>query len=292
MCAQFRSKKENIMKGGSMSESSLSINPAIEPFAGGVIGLGVGYSLAPRKYSLKRLLILRKDVFDRIYSDNLISNMTNREKAAVRNIQRARQDYRTSKHQIFEQVRETAARWRKEFVKVDVPEAMINQYNENRKNLQEAIKSTDYINVNKEFRQAKQALKKAPNDENLKAALKAANENLARVKAQLASKIEIYKNSVKNISNERLYNIKSNPTKWVDVKDAYHEFLAALAKRRTISSNKLFELSNNKALKKSYDIIKDFLPRARTRSALTWGVVLGSLTALLAAYINPSARRA
>ena len=55
------------MKGGSMSESSLVINPAIEPFAGGVIGLGVGYSLAPRKYSLKRLLILRKDVFDKIY---------------------------------------------------------------------------------------------------------------------------------------------------------------------------------------------------------------------------------
>ncbi len=280
------------MKGGSMSESSLVINPAIEPFAGGVIGLGVGYSLAPRKYSLKRLLILRKDVFDKIYSENLISNMTDKEKAAIKNIKKARQDYRASKNQVFEQVRETAAKWKKEFIKVTVPEEMLERYKENRKNLQDAIKSTDYISINKEFRNAKQALKKSPDDENLKAALKTANENLARVKAQLSSKIEIFKNSVKNISNERLYNIKSNPTKWVEVKEAYHEFLAALAKRRTISSNKLFELSNNKTLKKSYDAIKDFLPRARTRSALTWGVVLGSLTALLAAYVNPSARRA
>lgn len=275
-----------------MSESSLVINPAIEPFAGGVIGLGVGYSLAPRKYSLKRLLILRKDVFDKIYSENLISNMTDKEKAAIKNIKKARQDYRASKNQVFEQVRETAAKWKKEFIKVTVPEEMLERYKENRKNLQDAIKSTDYISINKEFRNAKQALKKSQDDENLKAALKTANENLARVKAQLSSKIEIYKNSVKNISNERLYNIKSNPTKWVEVKEAYHEFLAALAKRRTISSNKLFELSNNKTLKKSYDAIKDFLPRARTRSALTWGVVLGSLTALLAAYVNPSARRA
>ena len=266
-----------------MSESSLVINPAIEPFAGGVIGLGVGYSLAPRKYSLKRLLILRKDVFDKIYSENLISNMTDKEKAAIKNIKKARQDYRASKNQVFEQVRETAAKWKKEFIKVTVPEEMLERYKENRKNLQDAIKSTDYISINKEFRNAKQALKKSQDDENLKAALKTANENLARVKAQLSSKIEIYKNSVKNISNERLYNIKSNPTKWVEVKEAYHEFLAALAKRRTISSNKLFELSNNKTLKKSYDAIKDFLPRARTRSALTWGVVLGSLTALLAA---------
>ena len=218
--------------------------------------------------------------------------MTDKEKAAIKNIKKARQDYRASKNQVFEQVRETAAKWKKEFIKVTVPEEMLERYKENRKNLQDAIKSTDYISINKEFRNAKQALKKSPDDENLKAALKTANENLARVKAQLSSKIEIFKNSVKNISNERLYNIKSNPTKWVEVKEAYHEFLAALAKRRTISSNKLFELSNNKTLKKSYDAIKDFLPRARTRSALTWGVVLGSLTALLAAYVNPSARRA
>ncbi len=274
-----------------MIESSLSVGPAIEPFAGGVIGLGVGYSLASRKYSLKRLLILKDDVFNKIYPDTLIKNMSEKEAAAIENIKSARKDYRYAKNQCTEDVYRTAGQWRKEFNKVEVPQEMLNQCEQNRTNLKDAIKSTDYVTLSKNYRSAKQALKQSPENEALKCTLNEANKNLSKAHAMISSKIELYKNSVKDISNERLHNIKNNPAKWVDAKDAYHEFLAALAKRRTIYSNKLFELSNNEMLKKSYDTVKDFLPRARTRSAITGGIALASVTALVTAYVNSSLRK-
>ena len=46
---------------------------------------------------------------------------------------------------------------------------------------------------------------------------------------------------------------------WTTVKEAYNNLLIAIAKRRTFASNKLFELSNNK------DLIKSFF-RSRTIS--------------------------
>ena len=275
-----------------MSENSLLINPSIEPFAGGVIGLGIGYTMAPRKYSLKRLLIMNPKKMSQIYSDNVIKQMNTNERNALSAIMTAKDEYKTSKLQNAEEIKKTAKIWHDEFKKVDVPQEIKDNFKQTRSALQDAIQKENFISLNKQYRKAKNNLKKAPENEELKKALTAANEALASARVRVAAKIEHYSNAVKNLYNERLYNIKSNPAKWTTVKEAYNNLLIAIAKRRTFASNKLFELSNNKDLIKSYNAIKDFLPKARTKAALTGGLVLGGITTLLAAYFSPSHARA
>ena len=275
-----------------MSERSLSVSPMIEPVAGGVIGLGIGYTLAPRKYSLKRLLILKEDKFQQIYTKDLAENMSPRESKALMAIKKARADYRTSKSTVINQVKKAAGEWRQKFENVAVPAKMEKNYKESRTNLQQAIKETDYIQLNKNYRAAKNALKNNPENGGLKTALNEANSALAKAKAVISAKLDIYKTNVRNISEERLAQVKNNPARYAGVREAYHDFLAALAKRRTVASNKLFELSNSKQLKKSYEIVKEFLPRARTKSAATGALIIGSITTLCMGFLNRSTRNA
>lgn len=275
-----------------MSENSLLISPAIEPFAGGVIGLGLGYTMAPRKYSLNRMLILQQKKLSKIYTDSVVKQMNPKERKALDAIMKARDEYKSAKLSNGAEIKQAAQTWYSKFKKVEVPENIMENFNKTRKSLQEAVKQENYVTLNKQYREAKAALKKAPEDEALKKALTAANEALAAAKVRLAAKVEHYSNAVKNLYNERLYNIKSHPTKWIDVKEAYNKLLIALAKRRTFASNKLFELTNDKSLIKSYNTIKDFLPKARTKSALTGGLILGGITTLLAARFSPSPAKA
>ena len=133
-----------------MNERSLSVSPVIEPFAGGVIGLGIGYTVAPRKYSLQRLLILKEDRFDKIYSKDLADNMSTKEKLALEDIKNARKNYRESRNLVVNQVRTTARSWQQKFAKVAVPEELTNAYKESRESLQKAVKETNYIELRME----------------------------------------------------------------------------------------------------------------------------------------------
>ena len=274
-----------------MNERSLSVCPAIEPFAGGVIGLGIGYSMAPSKYSLQRLLVLSEDKFEKIYSKELAENMAPGEKIALNNIKRARASYNTVKKEVVTGLKNAAQKWGRMFKQVEVPEYMSTAYSESKQNLKKIIEETNYIELNRKYRAAKAALKNSPDDERLKLALKEANTNLANAKAIVSPKIEIYKDCVRNVSKQRLFNVKNEPDKYAGVRSAYHEFLAALANRRTLAANKLFQLSNDKSLNKSYQMIREFLPKARTKSAITGAVALGGLTALLVTMITPKQGR-
>lgn len=275
-----------------MSEHSLSVNAAVEPFAAGMIGVGMGYAMAPKKYSLKRLLILKPEVLSKIYSDDVVKQMSLKEKEALENILAARDEYKTSKRSNAEEVKRTAKVWYEKFITVDIPKNLQDSYKEARVSLQNAIAGEDYINLSRRFRQAKAALAKSPDNEGLRQALTTANAALASAHARIAAKIENYSNNVKNVYNERLYNVKNSHTKYIDVKEAYNNFLRALAKRRTIASNKLFELSNNKQLLSSYNTIKEFIPKARTKAALSGGLIFGAVSALFTSRFCPPAAKA
>ena len=269
-----------------MNKRSLSVSPVIEPFAGGVIGMGIGYTLAPRKYSLKRLLLLREDKFEQIYSKELAENMSPREKLALSELKEARKLYRKVRTDVTTNVKNTALKWRKLFDKVDIPENLRTSHAESKKSLQQAIKETNYVELNKQYRAAKQALLNSPDNESLKIALNQANSNLANAKTIVGPKIEVYKSLTHDIQKERLLQIKNEPVKYLDVKEAYHNFLDALAKRRTAASNKLFELANSKSLIRCYEKLYDFLPKARTKSAATGAIILGTTTAFIMSRVN------
>ena len=274
-----------------MSERSLSVNPVIEPCAGGVIGLGIGYSLAPRKYSLQHLLMLKEDTFQKIYSKELEENLSPNEQKALFTLKNARKDYRASKIGFASEVNKTAKEWTGLFKQVDVPQRLTEAYETSRNNLRQAIKETDYVRLNQEYRKAKAALKQSPDDPALKAALTEANTALSKAKAIIGSKIDLYKDSAANIANERLRKVKSEPIKYANVREAYHNFLKALAKRRTLASNKLFNLANNKNIIKSYETLSSYLPKARTKSAIGGAAIVGTLTSLIVANMAKSSKR-
>ncbi len=274
-----------------MSERSLSVNPVIEPFAGSVIGLGIGYSMAPRKYSLQRLLILKNDRFEKIYSQDLIKNMSERELQALEVISNARSEYRTVKKNISNDIKISAKKWRNIFKQVDIPQQLADAYATNRRNLQKAIKENDYIGLYQKYRKAKAALKNYPDDENLIKELTNATTKLAKAKSIIASKINLYKNSVTNISNTRLQKVKNEPVKYADVKEAYHNFLKALSKKHTMVANKLFNLTKDKKITESYELLSSYLPKARTRAALWGAAITGvSTTAIMLGLTNNKKR--
>lgn len=275
-----------------MSERSLSVSPVIEPCAGGVIGLGIGYSLAPRKYSLKRLITLNKDTFEKIYSEDLRNTLNVREQIALQGLTDARENYRLSKLSVQDKIKEAAIKWVKKFKNVEVSENLKTFNQTSRESLQKAIEETDYISLTKAYRSAKAALKETPENEQLKESLREANINLSRARAIVGSKIELYKDSVKQITNERLAKVKNEPLNYYDVREAYHNFLDKLALRRTAASNKLFELVNNKNLIRNYETLKDYLPRARSKSAITGGMLVACVTSLLMLSLTSSIKKA
>lgn len=275
-----------------MSESSLSISPVVEPFAGGVLGLGLGYSMAPRKYPLKRLLIMKREKLNQIYTPDIIRQMSKKEKSALEAILSAKDEYRASRLQNRDDIKRTAVAWQNKFREIEIPATLREHLTVTKNSLTEAVQKENFITLNKQYRTAKKAAQNAPENTTLQKALMAANEALSAVKIRLAGKIENYKNTVRNIHNERLYAIRSNPNRWTEAKEAYKEFLAATARQRTILSNKLFELSNNKDLLKSYNIIKEYLPKARTKAALTGGILVGGITSLIVTRFSQNVARA
>lgn len=274
-----------------MSERSLSVNPVIEPCAGGVIGLDIGYSMAPRKYSLQRLIILKNDQFEKLYPKELVNNMNEKEVQALQAIQNARREYRAARKVLTDDIKTSARTWKNLFSKVEIPEQMRQAYKANRLNLRDAINETDYTKLNQEYRKAKAALKNAPEDTNLSKALTIANKNLAKAKLIISSKIDMYKKSVANISHTRLQEVKNKPTKYADVREAYHNLIKALSQKRTTISNKLFNLTKDKNIMESYEVLSTYLPKARTRAAALGALITGLTTSFLMLGITNSKKR-
>ncbi len=59
-----------------------SVSPAEVGIMSGLIGAGIGYTLAPRKYNLEQLLTLRQDVFEKSFQQKLFEKADNTQKTA------------------------------------------------------------------------------------------------------------------------------------------------------------------------------------------------------------------
>ena len=54
-----------------------SVSPAEVGLMTGMIGAGIGYTLAPRKYNLEQLLTQKPDVFEKSIPKKFLSKATN-----------------------------------------------------------------------------------------------------------------------------------------------------------------------------------------------------------------------
>ena len=76
-----------------MSESVPSVSSAEVGFASGILGAGVGYILAPRKYNLEQLLTQPHDTFEKSVSKTALAKMDDKAKKAYNLITDARNKY-------------------------------------------------------------------------------------------------------------------------------------------------------------------------------------------------------
>lgn len=231
-----------------MSEKSLYINPAAAMAAGAGVGLIGGYVFAPRKYSLKRLLVQQPDTFEKLFPKEVKDTMLKKELAALRDIQHASDEFHASGASDQNAVRHAAIKWRQKYSAVKIDEELL----------------------------ANAARKKE--------AIREASETGADIKG-LAYE---YKRALKEIRRAKFEAMRKLPDRGYEVKMAYKEMQKALANKHTKTSNKLFELINKDNLKESYNSIKKFLPKARAQSAAAGAVALGTLTTLVTIFFNPS----
>lgn len=75
-----------------MSSNSVSsyVSPLEVGLMSGVIGGGIGYTLAPRKYNLEQLLTQEPDVFEKAISSNALAKADTSQKSALELITSAR----------------------------------------------------------------------------------------------------------------------------------------------------------------------------------------------------------
>lgn len=67
-----------------------SVSPAEVGLMTGIIGAGIGYTLAPRKYNLEQLLTQKPDVFEKSIPKKYMDKATDAQKAAHKTILDAR----------------------------------------------------------------------------------------------------------------------------------------------------------------------------------------------------------
>lgn len=73
-----------------MSKGVPSVTSAEIGFAGGFLGAGIGYVLAPKRYNLEQLLSQSEDVFEKAIPHKYVLKGTQEQKDALKSIKQAR----------------------------------------------------------------------------------------------------------------------------------------------------------------------------------------------------------
>lgn len=73
-----------------MSQSVPPVTSSEVALASGLLGAGVGYVLAPKKYDLKDLLTIKSDVFEKAVNTKYLANGTQKDKDAYNLIKSSR----------------------------------------------------------------------------------------------------------------------------------------------------------------------------------------------------------
>ena len=275
-----------------MSEKSLSVGAAMDPELFAALGLCAGYAFAPRKYSLKNLLEMENDKFYRQYTEGTEIAKSGKNDTALGKIIEGRKQYRQAHSNNAEEIRAKAKIWKEKFDTVEISEELKNEYAKQKNLLQTIAKENNFTSTNESYSRLIQEAIQKPEDTSVKESLRETGSRLNGIREKLARVIDDYYNAFKNMTHAKYKKIAENPTKHLDITDAYNELESAIAKRNTYVSSKLFELTNEESLKKSYDEIKGSIPKERLKYAAIWALSLGAASALIKFIVNKTSNTA
>jgi hypothetical protein len=275
-----------------MGEKSLSVGAAMDPELFAALGLCAGYAFAPRKYSLKNLLEMGDDKFYRQYPEGRNIAESGKTDTALGKIIEGRKQYQQAHSNNAEEIRAKAKIWKEKFDTVEISEELKNEYAKQKNLLQTIAKENNFTSTNESYSRLIQEAIQKPEDTSVKESLRETGSRLNGIREKLAGVIDDYYNAFKNMTHAKYKKIAENPTKHLDITDAYNELESAIAKRNTYVSSKLFELTNEENLKKSYDEIKGSIPKERLKYAAIWALSLGAASALIKFIVNKTSNTA
>lgn len=257
-------------------DNTVKISPSIAGAASAVLGLGAGYTLAPRKYNLERLLMQDNDSFERTFSSEVMRGASHAEIEALDNIKTASKSYFASGDKIMkEQITPNAKKWYSMISEVEVDNSVVNEVERHKKIYMKAIDDTNYHELKSALKSAREKASAAPKDLTLNIELKDAARKFADAQLTLEAPASKYRQARDSFRAARDEAILKLPDKGRAISAQWDKVRRAMTERANVMYEKLATLSKSEALKNDYSIIKKYIPKARTASALSGGIIAG-----------------
>lgn len=269
-----------------MKDSSLSINPAVSTIAtGAAIGMCTGFVSAPDKYPLKKLLTMDSDTFTSLFPQKKMNIL---QLDAMQKIQKATEEYLASGKTEKDAVKNAARNWRAKFKAIPIDETLAQNIINKKNYLQKVAEDNNFVLIRKYYTQTRELLLQDLDNQFMREYFHKIEEQYKIAKNNLKNPIKEYRALINQAYDERVRRLKEMPNRGIEIKTAFEDLKKVLAKKRTISANKLYEITNRPELKKAYKTISGFLPKARTRAAINGALLLSTLTAFGIIFFNPS----
>lgn len=268
-----------------MGENSVTISPSITGVGSAVLGLGAGYVLAPQKYTLDRLLMQDDDTFERNFSSKVMKRATEGEKESLKNLNDAAHMYRKSGDEILKQkIAPNAKLWHQMVAEVNIEDKYISDAQLAKEKYLKALKDTQFMKLRKSLEDAQGNLLKNPNDIKAHLELKAASRDFAEAQIKIEHPLNLYKKARESFRSARDEAIKNLPDKGVAIAKQWDKVRKAVSERANVMYEKLASLSRNDCLNNDYALIKKYIPKARTYSALMGGIISGIFGLIIGVY--------
>ncbi len=259
-----------------MSTNTVSVSPCGVGAISSGLGLGAGYILAPRKYSLERLLMQNDKTYDRIFSQSAMKNATSEEKKSVENLRQASKTYRDSGIAITkEKIAPEAKTWHDLVKQVNVDDSFVSEVTAKKAQYQQALKDVHYKELKDSLEHAHKKVAENPKDTNAYLELKSAAREFAEAELAVKEPLNQYKKARTAFRSARENAILNLPDKGRSISEQWEKVTRAISDRANLMYKKLATLTSNEGLKNDYSIVKKYIPKSRTYSSLMGGIIAG-----------------
>ena len=266
-------------------ENAVNISPSISGAASALVGLGAGYAVAPRKYSLERLLMQNEDSFERTFSKGTMSTASVAEKEALENLKTASKMYFSSGQKILkDEITPNAKKWNEMISEIPVNKSLVDDVKIKRNLYLKSLEDNKYYELKNNLKIAQEKALANPKDVNLNLELKDAARKFADVQLAVEPSAKQYRMAREAFRNARDEAMLTLPDKGKAISAQWDKVRRAMSDRANLMYEKLSALSKSSDLGKDYNLVRKYIPKARTASALTGGILSGIAGILVGVY--------
>ena len=259
-----------------MSTNTVSVSPCGVGAISSGLGLGAGYILAPRKFSLERLLMQNDKTYDRIFSQEVMKNATAEEKKSVDSLRQAAKEYRDSGKAITKnKIAPAAKSWHELVNQVSVEDRFVSEAAAKKTQYQQALKDVRYKELKDNLMLAHKKAVENPKDTNAYLELKSAAREFADAELAVKEPLNRYKKARAAFRSARDEAILNLPDKGRSISEQWEKVTRAISDRANLMYKKLATLTSSEGLKNDYSIVKKYIPKSRTYSSLMGGIIAG-----------------